>query len=276
MLNGPARFLPGNHDLDLDATTSEHTFDTFRAKLGPEYHSYDTGKVHVVALNTVEYRAYRVRALDEPGAGVAAQRHRPGARGPADRPRRPHPAARLRRPGRGAPPGGAGAGDLRDPRGPRGRRRRRAHPQHREPPRGRQPRGVVAAVRRGGPALHPHHLRRHLRRLVLRPPARRRLPHRPPARRRRPRRPHARHQEHHVPGALHRARRGRRPPDGPRPEHPALPRVVRREPRQPRVRAGLREPARGLAGGPRRRDLADDQLLDGLDGLHRPGRARRR
>lgn len=55
MLNGPARFLPGNHDLDFDATTSEHTFDTFKANLGPEYYSYDVGKVHVVALNTVEY-----------------------------------------------------------------------------------------------------------------------------------------------------------------------------------------------------------------------------
>ncbi|MCG2624409.1 calcineurin-like phosphoesterase C-terminal domain-containing protein [Arthrobacter sp. I2-34] len=57
MLNGPARFLPGNHDLDFDAVDSEHTFDTFRAKLGPEYYSYDAGKAHVVALNTVEYPA---------------------------------------------------------------------------------------------------------------------------------------------------------------------------------------------------------------------------
>jgi hypothetical protein len=57
MLNGPARFLPGNHDLDFDAASSEHTFDTFRAKLGPEYYSYDVGKAHVVALNTVEYRS---------------------------------------------------------------------------------------------------------------------------------------------------------------------------------------------------------------------------
>ncbi|GGF40558.1 hypothetical protein GCM10011366_05230 [Ornithinimicrobium tianjinense] len=54
MLNGPARFLPGNHDLDFDAT-SEHRFDTFKAQLGPEYYSYDSGKVHVVSLNTVEY-----------------------------------------------------------------------------------------------------------------------------------------------------------------------------------------------------------------------------
>jgi C terminal of Calcineurin-like phosphoesterase/N terminal of Calcineurin-like phosphoesterase/Calcineurin-like phosphoesterase len=55
MLNGPARFLPGNHDLDFDAPSSEHSFDTFRAELGPEYYSYDVGKAHVVALNTVEY-----------------------------------------------------------------------------------------------------------------------------------------------------------------------------------------------------------------------------
>ncbi|WP_407318384.1 calcineurin-like phosphoesterase family protein [Isoptericola halotolerans] len=54
-LNGPARFLPGNHDLDFDATSSEHTFDTYRAQIGPEYYSYDVGKAHVVALNTVEY-----------------------------------------------------------------------------------------------------------------------------------------------------------------------------------------------------------------------------
>ncbi|WP_454778223.1 calcineurin-like phosphoesterase C-terminal domain-containing protein [Georgenia muralis] len=55
MLNGPARFLPGNHDLDFDSPEPEHNFDTFRANLGPSYYSYDTGKVHVVALNTVEY-----------------------------------------------------------------------------------------------------------------------------------------------------------------------------------------------------------------------------
>jgi calcineurin-like phosphoesterase family protein len=67
MLNGPARFLPGNHDLDFDAASSEHTFDTFRARLGPEYYSYDVGRAHVVALNTVEYKAGTsyTGALDE-------------------------------------------------------------------------------------------------------------------------------------------------------------------------------------------------------------------
>ena len=53
--NGPVRFLPGNHDLDLDSTDPEHSTDTFRAQLAPEYYSYDVGNMHYVALNTVEY-----------------------------------------------------------------------------------------------------------------------------------------------------------------------------------------------------------------------------
>lgn len=55
MVNGPAWFLPGNHDLDFDAKDSEHAFDTFRANLGPEYYSYDVGDTHVIALSSVEY-----------------------------------------------------------------------------------------------------------------------------------------------------------------------------------------------------------------------------
>ncbi|GAA5001481.1 calcineurin-like phosphoesterase C-terminal domain-containing protein [Actinopolymorpha pittospori] len=54
-LNGPVRFLPGNHDLDFDAETAEHSFDTFREQLAPAYFSYDVGKTHVIALNTVRY-----------------------------------------------------------------------------------------------------------------------------------------------------------------------------------------------------------------------------
>ena len=55
MLNGPAWFLPGNHDLDFDTPDSEHAFDSFRAALGPEYYSYDVGDAHVIALSSVEY-----------------------------------------------------------------------------------------------------------------------------------------------------------------------------------------------------------------------------
>ncbi|WP_223261623.1 metallophosphoesterase N-terminal domain-containing protein [Glutamicibacter arilaitensis] len=55
MLNGPARFLPGNHDIDYDSLDGQHEFDSFRAQFGPEYYSYDTGKTHVIALSTIEY-----------------------------------------------------------------------------------------------------------------------------------------------------------------------------------------------------------------------------
>ncbi len=55
MINGPARFLPGNHDLDFDAKQREHRFDSFRNQFGPTYHSYDAGKVHVISLDTVDY-----------------------------------------------------------------------------------------------------------------------------------------------------------------------------------------------------------------------------
>lgn len=55
MLNGPARFLPGNHDLDFDSRDGEHEFDSFRAQFGPEYYSYDAGKTHVVALSNIVY-----------------------------------------------------------------------------------------------------------------------------------------------------------------------------------------------------------------------------
>lgn len=55
MLNGPVRFLPGNHDLDFDALDGEHEFDSYRAQFGPEYYSYDAGKTHVVALSNITY-----------------------------------------------------------------------------------------------------------------------------------------------------------------------------------------------------------------------------
>lgn len=56
MLNGPARLLPGNHDLDYDAAESEHRFDTYRSQFGADYYSYDVGDLHIVALDTVQYQ----------------------------------------------------------------------------------------------------------------------------------------------------------------------------------------------------------------------------
>ncbi|WP_245634315.1 calcineurin-like phosphoesterase C-terminal domain-containing protein [Janibacter corallicola] len=56
MVNGPVRMLPGNHDLDYDAS-SEHRFDTYRSQFGADYYSYDVGNMHVVALDSVQYAA---------------------------------------------------------------------------------------------------------------------------------------------------------------------------------------------------------------------------
>ena len=51
----PQYFVPGNHDLDFDAETDQHSFDTFRREWGPEYYSFDIGDVHFVVLDNVRY-----------------------------------------------------------------------------------------------------------------------------------------------------------------------------------------------------------------------------
>ena len=51
----PQYYVPGNHDLDFDAADDRHSFDTFRREWGPEYYSFDIGKVHFVVLDDVRY-----------------------------------------------------------------------------------------------------------------------------------------------------------------------------------------------------------------------------
>ncbi|MDB2407263.1 calcineurin-like phosphoesterase family protein [Jannaschia sp.] len=51
----PQYFVAGNHDLDFDAATDQHSFDTFRREWGPEYYSFDIGNVHFVVLDNVRY-----------------------------------------------------------------------------------------------------------------------------------------------------------------------------------------------------------------------------
>ncbi|GAA4962250.1 calcineurin-like phosphoesterase family protein [Kineococcus glutinatus] len=51
----PLRFVPGNHDLDLDATDAAHSFDTYKRELGPTTYSYDVADVHHVVMNNVKY-----------------------------------------------------------------------------------------------------------------------------------------------------------------------------------------------------------------------------
>jgi hypothetical protein len=46
---------PGNHDIDFDAEDDEHSFDTYKREIGPEYYSYDVGDTHFVGLDNVKY-----------------------------------------------------------------------------------------------------------------------------------------------------------------------------------------------------------------------------
>lgn len=51
----PQYYVAGNHDVDFDAETDQHSFDTFRREWGPEYYSFDIGNVHFVVLDNVRY-----------------------------------------------------------------------------------------------------------------------------------------------------------------------------------------------------------------------------
>ncbi len=51
----PQYYVGGNHDLDFDAPSDDHSFDTFRREWGPEYYSFDIGQVHFVVLDDVKY-----------------------------------------------------------------------------------------------------------------------------------------------------------------------------------------------------------------------------
>lgn len=51
----PVYYVPGNHDLDFDAPSDHHSFDTYRREMSPEYYSFDIGQVHFVVLDDVKY-----------------------------------------------------------------------------------------------------------------------------------------------------------------------------------------------------------------------------
>lgn len=53
--NAPQYYVPGNHDLDFDAPSDEHSYDTFKREWGPAYYSFDIGYVHFVVLDDVKY-----------------------------------------------------------------------------------------------------------------------------------------------------------------------------------------------------------------------------
>lgn len=51
----PLYGVPGNHDLDFDAPSDEHSLDTFKREWGPAYYSLDIGDVHFVSLDNIRY-----------------------------------------------------------------------------------------------------------------------------------------------------------------------------------------------------------------------------
>jgi hypothetical protein len=53
--HSPLYLVPGNHDLDFDAPSDDHSYDSFKQMWGPAYYSFDIGRVHFVVLDDVSY-----------------------------------------------------------------------------------------------------------------------------------------------------------------------------------------------------------------------------
>jgi hypothetical protein len=55
-LGVPIWNVPGNHDLNFDAPDATYSTETYRSIFGPDYYSFDYGRIHVLALNNVDWR----------------------------------------------------------------------------------------------------------------------------------------------------------------------------------------------------------------------------
>ena len=55
----PWRCVPGNHDHNHDAPTSENGADTLKRYLGPNYYAFDYAKVHFIVLDDIRQDALR-------------------------------------------------------------------------------------------------------------------------------------------------------------------------------------------------------------------------
>ncbi len=47
--------VPGNHDLNHDAKDNQYAYDTFKSHFGPNYYSFDYGKVHFIVLADIDW-----------------------------------------------------------------------------------------------------------------------------------------------------------------------------------------------------------------------------
>lgn len=54
----PFYHVPGNHDMNYDATDDQHSLETYKRHFGPPYYGFQYGKVHFIALDVVDYLGY--------------------------------------------------------------------------------------------------------------------------------------------------------------------------------------------------------------------------
>jgi hypothetical protein len=54
----PFYHVPGNHDMNYDASDDAHSLETFKSHFGPPYYGFQYGKVHFIALDVVDYLGY--------------------------------------------------------------------------------------------------------------------------------------------------------------------------------------------------------------------------
>lgn len=52
----PFYYVMGNHDIDFDVPSDEHSDETWNRLLGPTYYSFNEGGVHFMVLENVEYK----------------------------------------------------------------------------------------------------------------------------------------------------------------------------------------------------------------------------
>jgi len=52
----PVYFLPGNNDLNFDATEDKESNDTYQACFGPRYYAFNWGQWHILMLEDINYR----------------------------------------------------------------------------------------------------------------------------------------------------------------------------------------------------------------------------
>lgn len=61
----PQYYVHGNHDYDFDATSDEHSADSWRQLYGPNYYSFEIGNVFFVALDNVVYPCTEADRADD-------------------------------------------------------------------------------------------------------------------------------------------------------------------------------------------------------------------